>query len=182
MDRRGPVFSQKDLSVLAAAVEQAEELVGEHFGVPCFGPDRYVYEVATLKDLTENERAEGVFAHLVFYVRKRPGPAHERRPHWFYRVCLQDDTILAAVRRAEGAFELFDLLLFVMTHELVHVVRFERFERHFDVLPGARQEEERIVDSLTAAILGKLHRRQLQHICSLYVAAPDRPSLFKTST
>jgi hypothetical protein len=146
-------FTDEDLSLLAQCCERAEELTGDFFRLASFGPRRYLYQVATESDLSAAEQAPSAFAQLCRYEALHPEPGQRRRVGRFYRVCLQDGNILGAARRAASGFDLDSLLLYVMTHELIHVVRFEQFQHPFATDPGGRAEEESVVHGITYELL-----------------------------
>ncbi len=71
-----------------------------------------------------------------------------------YKVCLQDGAVLSTVKK-KGNMGLGTFLLYVITHELVHVVRFSKYQQRYenkneaDVTMG----EEKTVHQLTHSIL-----------------------------
>jgi hypothetical protein len=162
------LFSPAEVALVEPAKKRAEELAGDFFHLPRFGPDRYVYEVVTACGLRPQEVVDGVFAHLVRYARVSPGPRQERAPAIFYRICLQDAVILDSLARTEVAFDLEALLLYVLTHELVHVVRIERFEHFYDAAGPEVDCEEALVHDLTHRILGKLPDARIQAVLKRY--------------
>jgi hypothetical protein len=149
-------FEPEDLARLSRVSHQAEELTGDYFQLSSFGPRRYLYDVATAPQLSAEEVAEDAFAHLCCYVATAPFPGDRRRPGRYYRICLQDANILAAVRRVEGRFGLDAILCYIMTHELIHIVRFEQFQHPFLTDPEGREIEEQRVHELTYDILSSL--------------------------
>ena len=69
-----------------------------------------------------------------------------------YGVVLQDPYILMELFRS-GSYDLWSLVLYVLTHELTHIVRFKKFDVDFFGSPSHRQDEERIVDGYTREML-----------------------------
>ena len=53
----------------------------------------------------------------------------------------------------QSQHDLWTISLFVLTHELIHVVRFKKFNVDFFAEPGLRQTEESLVQSITREIL-----------------------------
>lgn len=149
-------FSAEDLARLNRVSRQAEELTGDYFQLSSFGPRRYLYDVATAPQLSAEEVAADAFAQLCRYDASAPSPGDRGRPGRYYRICLQDDNILAAVFRVDGRFSLDTLLCYIMTHELIHIVRFERFQHPFLTDPEGREAEEQQVHRLTYDILSGL--------------------------
>ncbi len=140
-------FNLQQLALVRQVQGRSEGLVARRFSIPALPSSLYPYEVATLADLDEHERAAGALAHLVVYQRQR---ASEVEHH--YRVCLQDDIILRRLERWRGA-SLEDVLTYVLTHELIHVVRFQRDEQSYLASEASRQEEEELVHAATLELL-----------------------------
>jgi hypothetical protein len=172
LEGRGPaverLFSKKQIALVEPTTKRAEELTGDFFRLPSFGPERYLYEVVTAYQQSRSERAPGVFAHLVRYSRTLPGPSQERKPANFYRICLQDSDILESLRRPGVGFDLATLLLYILTHELVHLVRIERFEHFYDAEDPQRRQEEMVVHDLTHQILQRVSDPKVQAVLECY--------------
>ena len=148
-------FSHAEIAELEHATDTAEELTGDHYQLSAFGPRRYLYDVATADGLRDEEVAADAFAQLCRYDARDPSPGDRRRPGRYYRVCLQDTNIMSGVDRAAGAFPLPTLLLYIMTHELIHIVRFDQFQHPFVTDPAARELEEQRVHKITYEILSR---------------------------
>ncbi|MDZ4163603.1 MAG: hypothetical protein U1C55_00580 [Smithellaceae bacterium] len=144
-------FHDHHIGLASKAFSGAETLTGLHFRLNRQEMKRHRYEVKTLAFLDEKERSDRAFAHLCKYQYDESsdgrGDAH------FYRVCLQDDRILDAVSRARSYISLGALLLYIATHELVHVVRFDRGEIDFDASGEEREREEERVHAITHEVL-----------------------------
>ena len=140
-------FNLQQLAQVRQVQGRAQELVAQRYRIPALPSSLYPYEVATLADLAEHERAGDALAHLVIYQRQR---ASEVEHH--YRVCLQDDVILRRLERWRGA-ALEDVLTYVLTHELIHVVRFQRNEQSYQATSASRQQEEELVHAATMDLL-----------------------------
>lgn len=132
------------------------------YRIPALPSGQYPYELATQADLTPVERAPDAFAHLVVYERIRPAG-----PEALYRICLQDDTILR--RLGDGGPDWpAALLVYILTHELVHVVRFQRSEHPLHAEGAAREREEDQVHRQTLQILSAAGERQVARLEMLY--------------
>lgn len=161
-------FSAEDLARLNRVSRQAEELTGDYFQLSSFGPRRYLYDVVTAPQLSAEEKAADSFAQLCRYVATAPSPGDRGRPGRYYRICLQDENILAAVCRVAGKFSLDTLLCYILTHELIHIVRFERFQHPFLTDPEGREAEEQRVHRLTYDILSGLDDRSMTALLDYY--------------
>lgn len=161
-------FTADQLRVLDAVSERAEELTGDYYHLGAFGPRRYLYDVATEETLQPPERAEGAFAQLCRYVQRPRVPGERQRADRYYRICLQDPQILRAVARPAAAFDLESLLLYILTHELIHIVRFEQFWHPFVTEPDAREREERAVHQITHDLLAGIDDPRVASLLAYY--------------
>lgn len=142
-------------SWVAQTFSYAERLTGKFFEIE---PQKWLarrYDVKTLVQLENHEVNESAFAHLCKYSAPSPQADDKEalRGLHFYRVCLQDNRILDAIERGSSYIKLAPLLLYIATHELVHILRFERGESDFDMPVEERGEEEGRVDAITRNIL-----------------------------
>lgn len=160
---RARLFSSTQLAEVRRVLPLAEELCGDHFRLSAFDVRNAPYDVVTARELV----AEGVapppqpsqLAELrrMDLTREERSARDRRRTH--YRICLWDPHILGVVDTgvATGA-----LLLFVLTHELVHVVRFARQLALFDASDAARAREEQAVHEATEQILRRAREPGLE--------------------
>ena len=84
--------------------------------------------------------------------RKRTAPRRSEKDPISYGVVLHDPAILRALLRP-ARHDLWTLGLFVFTHELVHIVRFRKFEVDFFGSVDEKQAEENLVHGFTKEIL-----------------------------
>jgi hypothetical protein len=168
-------FSPTELAAVEEARHRAEELTGDYFKLPSFDGARYAYDLATLEQLEGTAIAPVALAELLRYGRDRCAarlPGCRRLQH-FYRIGLNDPRLLA---RATRPAELEALLLYVVTHELVHIVRFEQFAELFAADRARREREEQHVHQLTAQVLRPVRSRHLDEVTGLFAAAELHPS------
>jgi hypothetical protein len=159
-----PGFGLGQLRSLGKLAGQARELIGDYFHLADDGPRSIPAEVRTLAELEAGEiHPAGVLADLARYewVDTRMG-----RKRDLYRVNLQDHNILRRVQ-ARGV-DLPPLLLYVLTHELVHVVRFVKFLAPFHQSGEEREAEERRVHAQTREILARVPLPGLGRILERY--------------
>jgi hypothetical protein len=163
----GLSFNLEQLSLLHRCLRRSEDLVSAHFAIPALPSKQYPYEVVTAADLSAAEQAEGAFAHLAIYERPRPN-GKER----LYRICLQDAVILH--RLTEDGLDngstrwLGCLFVYVISHELVHVVRFQRAEHEFESKKRAREIEEDLVHHITLELLQRQKEEGWERLSQLY--------------
>lgn len=154
------LFGPEDLALVSRLVPQVEGLVGDHFRLTSFGPALGCYEVTTLEGAPPDGRAPFALAKLCRYDRRERPIKMGQGISRFYRVFLQDAPLLARAR-SEPTLSLRSILLYVLTHELVHVVRFESYAVHYGAEGPARDREEAVVHALSGAVLGRLKDREV---------------------
>jgi hypothetical protein len=72
------------------------------------------------------------------------------------------------VLRRSKDMDLFSFLLYVSIHELIHIVRFNKFLRGFDVSESERFKEEIIVHKRTWEIIKKTNIKGLDSVLNYY--------------
>lgn len=145
------LFTQSDFRTITKAAALAETLTQRFFSLPVDGWKREPYAIFTRKEVSRKLHEQDAFAQVIRYA-KGPVCPH-RTPHKErYGVVLQDPNILMALLRSSN-HDLWTLMLFVLTHELVHIVRFSRYNVDFFAPVADRDNEERLVHDMTREIL-----------------------------
>lgn len=168
------VFDARDRRTLVNAMTSAEELTGRFYCIPGREWPRYPYELKT--------RAEGrvpaapALADVVRLVARRSGPAPAAYRE-MYRIRLRDDAILSAVRDPDDGIDLYPLLLYVLTHELVHVVRFGSGAARFHSRIQSRRLEEARVRAITRIVLKPADDPGLRRVIEVYGRGPEEAAL-----
>ena len=161
-------FDSKEMLGVSDALEIAEETIGDFFKFSFGQWKRHCYDIRTLTHLDEFERVRGVFASVEKGSRSPGGLEFRRKKRDCYLICLQDHQILEAVDRDKN-LGLVPLLVYVFTHELVHIVRFCNFSQRFEVSDlKEREKEERIVHATTYEILKDLSLSRLDYVLQSY--------------
>jgi hypothetical protein len=160
-------FHQHHKELLKDAAVIAEEATSDFFKLsPCHWR-RARYDILTLEAL----RAEEISSHALALVAKYDGRPADRllrsAAFDFYRVCLQDHNILKTLKHVND-LSLFPLLLYIVTHELVHIIRFSQFLALFEAPEEHKQVEEQRVHRLTQKILAPLKIRDLPPVMRYY--------------
>jgi hypothetical protein len=160
-------FLQHQKELLKEATVIAEEVTSDFFKLSPSHWRRARYDILTLEAL----RAEEISPHALALVAKYDGRHQDRLLQSavfdFYRVCLQDHNILKTLKHCHE-LSLFPLFLYIVTHELVHIVRFSQFLALFETPEDGKQEEERRVHRLTQKILAPLTVRDLPPVIQYY--------------
>ena len=146
-------FSPAEIACVNKTFVHAETLLRRHYGLSHGEWKSHRYDVKTLAHLEEHEVNEQAFAHLCKYGFGKNQGAADADEFCFYRVCLQDDRILNAVERAHSFIKLHPLMLYIATHELVHIIRFNRGESQFNAPREEKTKEEDTVHAITRSIL-----------------------------
>lgn len=160
-------FNRENMVAAGNALDIAEDSIGNYFKFSSLQWKKHPFSVKTLADLTKTEIVPDAFARLeklspcesVF--QDRP----PERDHYF--ICLQDHEILKALRR-DRDLNLLPLLVYVFTHELVHIVRFGNFLQRFEVRGSEKEKEEKIVHTTTYKILRRLRMPDLEYVLGSY--------------
>ncbi len=162
-----PTFKRAELIVVNNAVAMAEELVSNHYKMAASQWLHPKYDVSTLADLAEDEIVAGPFAQIIRYEGKLKEGVLGSSAYDFYKICIQDHAILEILKeRPEMA--LYPFALYVVTHELVHIVRFSRFLQHFNASDMEKLIEERRVHGITHAILDPVKADGLRMVLNFY--------------
>jgi len=146
-------FSPPEISLVGEMFRHAEELAEGYFHLGRGGLKIYRYEVETLVHLRGHEVDGKAFAHLCRYLYQKEDDAGHPDNFYFFKICLQDDRILDAVKRSRPFVKLEPLMLYIAAHELVHVIRFNGREIEFDAPLKEKIVEEDKVHSITRNML-----------------------------
>jgi hypothetical protein len=151
-----PTFKNEELAHINKSVSMAEELVSNHYKMSASQWLHPKYDVKTLADLSENEIVDGPFAQIIRYEGKVNGGVLGSSAYDFYKICIQDHAILNTLAD-HPEISLSPFALYIVTHELVHIVRFSRFQQSFDANDAEKFDEERRVHGITHEILDLVH-------------------------
>lgn len=160
-------FKPDNLDTVSDALDIAEEATGDFFKFSSAQWKRHRYEVRTLSSWACEGAPESALAILTKGISPDDAvlPPSWRRDCYF--ICLREHRILEAVSR-DSRLDLFPLLVYVLTHELVHIVRFSSFLQRFMAAGEDREKEERVVYDITHKILHKLPMPSLGYVLRSY--------------
>ncbi len=164
--RELPRFGKAELKAVERAREAAAGLIGDFYALAPREWERLRYEVRTLRRLAPEEICDRAFAQVLCYdCVKRVGDDVVEQ-YDLYRICLQDHRILRVAERggADGKLDLEAMLLYLLTHELVHVVRFSQRLQRLDLEIDCRGLEELGVEATTRRILAPVADRALERV------------------
>jgi hypothetical protein len=147
----GGFFTSSDLATIGRAVSLSEKLVQDYYSLTPDAWKRNPYSVFTRREVNAELHEDEVFANVV-QVGRRADSATPGRDKSGYGIILQDPNILRAILRP-SSYDLWALALFVLTHELVHIVRFSFYGVDFFGPEHERDKEEKLVHGVTREIL-----------------------------
>ena len=160
-------FGPDDIAAINAAAAMAEELVSNHYKMSASQWLKRRYDIRTLADLDPAEIINGPFAQIIRYEGHRHNRSLGSAAYDFYKICLQDHTILAALTEYRQ-LQLFPFILYIVTHELIHIVRFSKFLQQFDASPEDRLSEEKRVHATTHQVLAPVKVPGLADVLEFY--------------
>ncbi|HVN78451.1 MAG TPA: hypothetical protein VMW38_05590 [Terriglobia bacterium] len=165
-------FGPGELNVIRTQLSDAESLVSHYYCIPGREWPMYPYEIKTLSELGETEidlNALAMVAKYEYALKKTRG---QPRYQEVYGICLQDHNILAATRRACNPVTLDALMLYILTHELVHVFRFASSLQPYLIEEEFREQEESRVHRITNHILRERQENSLQQVLDVFEDYP----------
>jgi len=160
-------FNDDDFLTLNEALDIAEDATGNFYKFSLGQWKRHRYDIKTLSSLRANEIAQQAFALLNKGARVVSSFESKTKSRDFYFICLQDHQIQKALER-DKALGLLPLLVYVFTHELVHIVRFCNFFQRFDVSGKEKDKEEAIVHETTFEVLENIALPKLDYVLDSY--------------
>jgi hypothetical protein len=160
-------FRQQHKELLKEATVIAEEVISDFFKLSGSHWRRARYDILTLEALRDEEISPHALALVAKYDGRHQDRLLQSAVFDFYRVCLQDHNILKTLAKCKE-LRLLPLLLYIVTHELIHIVRFSQFLALYEAPEDGKQEEERRVHRLTQQILAPLKVRDLPPVIKYY--------------
>jgi hypothetical protein len=160
-------FQGSEKPIIQEAVLIAEESTSDFFKLSNSHWRRSRYDILTLEALWDEEISAHALAQVAKYTCCLPGRELKSAHYDLYRICLQDHNILSTLDQ-QTKLALLPLLIYVITHELVHIVRFSQFHQLFDATAEEKDQEEKRVHSLTREILRPFKCPDLEEIALYY--------------
>jgi len=146
------IFNKRQRFLVKESLEIAETLAETFFKVDLADFQQFPFDIQTLANLHGAEKTRRALAQVCKYEYKKTGSPWKVGTKEFYRICLQDDKILRRAQK-ENQELLKPLLLYVVTHELIHVIRFSLDPGKFHLHPQEKGIEERNVHRMTYELL-----------------------------
>ncbi|MBN2319317.1 MAG: hypothetical protein JXR49_09585 [Acidobacteria bacterium] len=167
-------FSSPQRTMVFNALNEAEERTTDYYCIPPFRWERLHYDLLTREDHGWEPLPDPMLAR----VRLLQGTGI-RRAFDFYRIELNDHSILTAAERENllHSSDLYPFLVYILTHEMVHLVRLSTIldEQAGATIPFNETEEYRVQDISHRILSGYSDLLpRLKKFCS---PTPDRNSL-----
>ena len=160
-------FNKKQIALVNNSVAMAEEVVSNTYKMSTSQWLHQKYDVKTLLNLSPNEIVHGPFAQIIRFKGKKDDVSLESAAYDFYKICLQDHNILSTMA-AVPDLALFPFTLYIVAHELIHIVRFTKFLQHFDASPEERMTEEKRVHQQAHDILTDVRVQGMAPVLQFY--------------
>ena len=166
-DQRWARFRFSVIGPLLAAPPQRGELRNELEGLAARQWVHRRFFIKTLTDLEPEEVVHGPFAQIIRYEGQHRSHPLGSSTFDLYKICLQDHAIINTLAQ-QSDLHLFPFVLYIITHELIHIVRFSKFLQIFDAPAEERMSEEKRVHARTHDILQKLQLDGLPVVLKFY--------------
>lgn len=161
-------FNAEQIRTVNNCVAMAEELVSNFYKMSASQwTAACLYDIKTLVDLSPEEIVHGPFAQVIRYKGRSKDLTLGSSIYDFYKICLQDHTILAVLGKTPG-LQLYPFILYIVLHELIHIIRFSKFLQNFDASHEEITAEEIRVHEITRQILSNIRISGLKQVLKFY--------------
>jgi hypothetical protein len=157
-------FSNPQRSLVYRALGEAEERTSGYYCIPPFRWEQLRYDLLTRADHGWEPLPESMLARV-----RRLQRVNHSRAFDFYRIELNDRSILAAAERENLGSDLYPFFVYILTHEMVHMVRLSTIlDDAPDFSESCNETEEQRVQRVARRILtGSMHFQPiLDKFCS----------------
>ncbi len=161
--KKSDQFNPVQIVAVNEAAAMAEELVHDFYKMSATQWRRLRFDIKTLIDLRPCEIVDGHFAQVLRYKGKQNKNNLGSSINDYYKICLQDHSILEALKISLD-MKLHPFVLYIVTHELIHIVRFCKFLQSFDASDAEKLEEETRVHQCTHEILYDIRLEGLETV------------------
>jgi len=157
-------FSTPQRGLIFQALGEAEERTAGYYCIPPFRWEKLHFDLLTRADHGWEPFPEPILARV-----RCLQPVNPRRDFDFYRIELNDRGILSAAERENLTQDLYPFFVYILTHEMVHMVRLSSIlDDGPGTLPSTNDTEEHRVQQISRKILaGSRHFQPvLDRFCS----------------
>jgi hypothetical protein len=153
-------FSRLQRGLVVQAMDEAEKHTARYYCIPPHQWQDLRYDLLTCEDNEWEPLPESALARL----RRLRGHNDRRGTCFdFYRIELNDPSILKMVTRENLQGELYPFFVYILTHEMVHLVRLSTILSSGDQTPPNEIEESRVrrISHQILTASGKAHLRSM---------------------
>jgi len=144
-------FSLPQRGLIFQALDEAEERTAGYYCIPPFRWEKLRYDLLTRRDHGWEPLPDPMFARVRCLQRLNSNWSFD-----FYRIELNDESILAAAQREDLLKErdLYSFFVYILTHEMVHLVRLSSIlDNWTETLAPFDESEEHRVQGISRRIL-----------------------------
>ena len=156
-------FSSPQRRLVFQALDDAEARTSGYYCIPPFRWEQLRYDLLTRADQGWEPFPETMLARVRCLQRVNP-----TRPFDFYRIELNDRSILTAAERESFGQDLYPFFVYILTHEMIHLVRLssilEKGPETF--VPCTLTEEQRVQRIARRILTGHHFKPVLDKFCS----------------
>lgn len=145
-------FSRNQRELAISALGEAEEHTSRYYCIPPHQWQELRYDLLTRQDFEWEPLPESILARVQKMKKVSP---RLRQPTDFYRIQLNDPGILLAAARENLGNSLYHFLVYILTHEMVHMVRLHKIIGEESEEPACTDSEEHRVQEVSRRILSK---------------------------
>jgi|WetSurMetagenome_2_1015567.scaffolds.fasta_scaffold364938_1 hypothetical protein len=157
-------FSTPQRSLVFRALSEAEERTTGYYCIPPFRWEKLSFDLLMQADHGWEPIPETTFARVRCLQRVKQEQAFD-----FYRIELNDRSILSAAEREHLSQDLYPFFVYILTHEMVHVVRLSSILDKGPEMPAvcSDTEEQRVQHVARRILAGSGHFQPvLDKFCS----------------
>lgn len=154
---------QRDLAI--QAMGEAEEHTTRYYCIPPYRWHQMNYDLVTRQDREWEPVPDGTLARVLRLRQVRP---LRNAASDFYRIQLNDPNILMVARRENLEPDLYPFLVYILTHEMVHLVRLSTILPDEQATCLAPEAEESRVEGVAYRILSNARDHRLSPILSKF--------------
>jgi hypothetical protein len=156
-------FSTPQRGLIFQALNEAEERTTRYYCIPPFRWERLCFDLLTQADHGWEPIPDPMLARVRCLQR-----INQNRAFDFYRIELNDRSILEAAEREDLTKNLYPFFVYILTHEMIHMVRLSSILDGPDIpIPGNEPEEKRVQQISRRILAGSRHFQPiLDRFCS----------------
>jgi hypothetical protein len=148
-------------------MDEAEERTSRYYCIPPYRWQQLKYDLVTRQDCEWEPLPDETLARVqqLHYVLPKQDSIYD-----FYRIQLNDPGILTAAQRENLEPDFYPFLVYILTHEMVHLVRLSTILPHAGEIRPSMEEEESRVQKVAFRILSNALDKGMRPILSKFCA------------